>query len=492
VSRATTTGLVGGQPISPQIGGEIAVPEDPWIRSRWGSVRALFHAGLLVVSVLITLVMVEVGHVHTDGRIVVWLMPGLVLIMLAVRGIYRPCIQLDMVGDVLRILAATSLAAIVILAGTDLFDPSGEPAQLIVRAWILATLLLTASVPVLTAVERRSRRLGGACMPTLVVGSGQVGAEVERRLSEKPELGRRVVGYIDTDSGLPQQDGADRAPVLGTPEELMRVVDETGAGHVIFTFTTSPDQALVPLIRACEERGLQVSLVPRMFECVNHRASFDSIGPLPVFHLDHVDPKGWQFTVKHVFDRIASAVLLVCVAPVMAAVAVAVRASSPGPIMFRQHRVGRDGHHFEMLKFRSMRPQEEGPADTGEWVKPGMAPGGVEGDDRRTAVGAFIRRYSLDELPQLINVLKGDMSLIGPRPERPEFVQIFGEKVHGYADRHRVKSGITGLAQTNGFRGQTSLTERIELDNYYIHHWSMVLDLKILLGTFAAVIRSAE
>jgi exopolysaccharide biosynthesis polyprenyl glycosylphosphotransferase len=492
MSRATTTGLANSKPISPRIGGEIVVRDDPWIRSHWGIVRALVHAGLLLVSVLIAIVTVEVEHVHTDGRILVWLMPGLVLIMLAVRNTYRPCIQLDMVGDVLRILAATSLAAIVILAAADLFNQIGEPAQLIVRAWILATLLLTASVPVLTALERRSRRLGGACMPTLVVGSGQIGAEVERRLSEQPELGRRVVGYVDTDSESPQQDGTDRAPVLGTLDELIRVVDETGAGHVIFTFTTSSDQTLVPLIRACEERGLQVSLVPRMFERVNRRASFDCIGPLPIFHLDHVDPKGWQFTVKHAFDRIASALLLVCVAPVMAGVAVAVRISSPGPIMFRQHRVGRDGRHFEMFKFRSMRPQEEGAADTGEWVKPGMAPGGVEGDDRRTAVGCFIRRYSLDELPQLINVLKGDMSLIGPRPERPEFVQIFGEEVHGYTDRHRVKSGITGLAQTNGFRGQTSLKERIELDNYYIHHWSMTLDLKILLDTFAAVIRSAE
>jgi lipopolysaccharide/colanic/teichoic acid biosynthesis glycosyltransferase len=174
----------------------------------------------------------------------------------------------------------------------------------------------------------------------------------------------------------------------------------------------------------------------------------------------------------------------------MALVAAAVKLTSPGPLLFRQHRVGRDGHAFELLKFRSMRapgdePQRFEPA-------PGSAPGGVEGDDRRTPIGRFIRRTSLDELPQLINVLRGDMSLVGPRPERPEFVELFRQDVYRYSDRHRVKSGITGWAQVHGLRGQTSLADRVEWDNFYIENWSLWLDLKILLLTFSVIFRPDE
>ncbi len=179
--------------------------------------------------------------------------------------------------------------------------------------------------------------------------------------------------------------------------------------------------------------------------------------------------------------------------------AIAVKLSSPGPVFFRQRRIGRDGRDFSMLKFRSMRPEAPIPPD-GDRSGPGdlalagadTAPGGVEGADRRTRVGAFIRSTSIDELPQLLNVLAGQMSLVGPRPERPEFVELFGQSVHRYDDRHRVRSGITGWAQVNGLRGKTSLSDRIEWDNYYIENWSLSLDLRILLMTLAAVLKRVE
>ena len=176
------------------------------------------------------------------------------------------------------------------------------------------------------------------------------------------------------------------------------------------------------------------------------------------------------------------------------------RLSSPGPILFRQRRVGRDGKVFDFYKFRSMRvepvPEGEQPEQSSsatDFLLPGdTAPGGVEGDDRRTAVGRFLRSTSLDELPQFFNVLRGDMSLVGPRPERPEFVELFRQDVIRYGDRHRVKSGITGWAQVHGLRGQTSLAERVEWDNYYIAHWSLGLDLRILALTLVALFRNAE
>jgi lipopolysaccharide/colanic/teichoic acid biosynthesis glycosyltransferase len=159
-------------------------------------------------------------------------------------------------------------------------------------------------------------------------------------------------------------------------------------------------------------------------------------------------------------------------------------------VVYRQRRIGRDGRRFDIFKFRSMRI-DEGQCPPAA-VKGDIAPGGVEGLDRRTTIGRFIRRYSLDELPQLFNVLCGQMSLIGPRPERPEFVEVFDEEVRRYSDRHRVKSGITGLAQVSGFRGKSPLPERVELDNYYIQNWSMQLDLKIALRTMSAVVKPAE
>ncbi|MGA2924504.1 MAG: sugar transferase, partial [Solirubrobacteraceae bacterium] len=191
--------------------------------------------------------------------------------------------------------------------------------------------------------------------------------------------------------------------------------------------------------------------------------------------------------VKHAFDRGFALVALITFAPLMIACAIAVRLSSPGPVLFRQRRVGRDGHEFDVLKFRTMRE----PDDQGlEFHLPeGVAPGGIEGQDRRTRVGALLRDFSLDELPQLINVVKGDMSLVGPRPERPEYVQRFSRDVARYEDRHRVRSGITGWAQVHGLRGQTSIADRVEWDNYYIQNWSLRLDLRIVALTVAEVFR---
>ena len=203
---------------------------------------------------------------------------------------------------------------------------------------------------------------------------------------------------------------------------------------------------------------------------------------------------------KHAFDRLFAFVLLVTLLPVLLCSALAVRLTSRGPVLSRQRSVGRDGEVFDLYRFRSMHmgpPQSTTLNDddnTAIDFLPGgdTAPGGIEGEGRRTFVGRIMRHTSIDELPQFLNVLRGEMSIIGPRPERPEFVELFEHDVTRYGDRHRVKSGITGWAQVHGLRGQTSLAERVEWDNYYIAHWSLGLDLKILALTFAALFRNAE
>jgi exopolysaccharide biosynthesis polyprenyl glycosylphosphotransferase len=260
-----------------------------------------------------------------------------------------------------------------------------------------------------------------------------------------------------------------------------------------FLSSRGSDAKLVPIVRQCDELGLEVSLVPRLFESINVRVRLEHIGGMPLFRLRTVRPKGWQFAVKHALDRLMAALLIVVLSPVLIAATLAVKFSSRGPIFFRQRRVGRDGRDFDLLKFRSMRLADEPPPDNVSVLVPGdTAPGGVEGTDRRTGIGKLMRRTSIDELPQLFNVLAGQMSIVGPRPERPEFVELFERRVDRYEDRLRVKSGITGWAQVHGLRGKTSLSDRIELDNFYIENWSLWLDVKILVMTVGAVFHPAE
>ena len=248
---------------------------------------------------------------------------------------------------------------------------------------------------------------------------------------------------------------------------------------------------LVATVRRCEKLGIAVSLVPRLYESINERSTLDHVGGVPLLTLHPVDPKGWQFAIKHAIDRSVAFVALMTLSPLMGVLSILVRASSPGPVLFRQRRVGRDGREFDVLKFRTMR---EGPvaAKSSFELPAGVAPGGIEGQDRRTWLGRWLRDLSLDELPQLINVLRGDMSLVGPRPERPEFASRFARDVSRYEDRHRVKSGITGWAQVHGLRGQTSIADRVEWDNYYIQNWSLRLDFRIMLLTVSEMLKQRD
>ena len=203
-------------------------------------------------------------------------------------------------------------------------------------------------------------------------------------------------------------------------------------------------------------------------------------------------PTSTGIRIKYAIDRLVALALLVAVSPVLGAIALVIRATLGKPVLFRQVRVGRDGRTFEMLKFRTMRLMDRQADVSDNAQRIDLGPGGVEGDDRRTRFGMYLRRTSLDELPQLFNVVRGDMSLVGPRPERPHYVELFGEHIYRYNDRHRMKSGITGWAQISGLRGKTSIADRAEWDNWYIENWSGWLDLKILLRTSLAVFRNAK
>ncbi len=412
--------------------------------------------------------------------------PLVVLTMLHARRTPDERLNGSLLNTATNVLGVVSLATMMTIALASIFGDA-HPFDLALRLWLFAAVYLSLARAVLLSVRRHAMRTEALAIPTLIVGAGVIGEQLVARLAGDPRYGLRPVGFLDGDP-LPRPDHSrgPSVPVIGGPEDLAEAIDSTGARHVILAFSSEPDHVLVAKVRQCEELGVDVSLVPRLYESINERTTLDHVGGLPLLTLHSIDPRGWQFALKHAIDRGFALLVLLTSAPLMIAIVIAVRLSSPGPVLFRQRRVGRDEHEFDVLKFRTMResddPRSFVPAD-------GYAPGGVEGRDRRTGIGRVLRNLSLDELPQLINVLRGDMSLVGPRPERPEFVEQFVRDVARYEDRHRVKSGITGWAQVHGLRGQTSIADRVEWDNYYIQNWSLRLDLRILALTVAEILR---
>jgi exopolysaccharide biosynthesis polyprenyl glycosylphosphotransferase len=464
----------------------------------WGVVRPTVDFVLLLVAVTIAL-----GGVHrvlhvSSVRAPLLALPPLVLLLFYLRGLYRTRLRSLVLDGVIPVLSAVSVAALMV-AVLGMFLNNRDPNQAEwLRAWFLALIGVGLGRIALSFLQRwaRSQRLVGK--PVLIMGAGVVGAQVARRLESHPEYGLAPIGFLDEDPRSVAEVGGRDVPVLGTVEDLDDTVARTGVKNLIVAFSSVADARVSRLIQRCQELGVEVSVVPRMFDTINDRVGYDTVGGLPLLSFSTVDPKGLQFAIKHALDRILALILLILFSPLLLLAAIAVRLSSPGPAFFRQRRVGRDGREFNFYKFRSMRisPEDEiEDEDTSalDFLLAGdIAPGGVEGADRRTTVGRFLRGTSLDELPQLFNVLRGDMSLVGPRPERPEFVELFRQDILRYGDRHRVRSGITGWAQVHGLRGQTSLAERVEWDNYYIAHWSIGLDLKILALTVLALFRNAE
>ncbi len=414
-----------------------------------------------------------------------------VLVALAVivsRGAYSRHLLVDLLDEMRSLVVAVGLATMaVVTLRVMLYAAPQQTAAETLRLAVFALVYLAAGRIGLDISQTHARRTGET-VPTLIIGAGNVGHTTAKRLLEHPELGLKPIGFLDKE---PRQDVAasSHLPVLGASWDFEHVVREHDVGQVIITFSTAPNDVLLRMVKRGEELGIGVSLVPRLFEKVTDRLTIDHLGGLPLLTSHPSNPRGWQVAIKYAFDRLLALTALILLSPIMLVAALATWLSLGRPVLFHQLRVGRDGRAFEMLKFRSMRLNWNVPDQTGEvsTLPDDTAPGGIEGGDRRTRVGTYLRKTSIDELPQLLNVLKGEMSLIGPRPERPEYVELFESRVYRYNDRHRVKSGITGWAQIHGLRGKTSLSDRVEWDNYYIENWSLWLDFKITLRTVSAI-----
>jgi len=317
-------------------------------------------------------------------------------------------------------------------------------------------------------------RRGVGAKRTLVVGTSAAANELCRRLLNAPASDYFLVGVIRAGEGEPEE----ACKVLGDLGDFFDVLARDKIG-VVFFGGDIPDQVLLDLVLECDLKGVEVRILPSTVELMASKIYAEEALGVPVFALRQFRLTGFNRFVKRAMDVACAAFLLLVFAPASALIVLIIKLTSPGPVLYRQVRVGQDGRTFELTKFRSMRPDAE--AETG----PIFA---RANDARVTLFGRFLRRTSLDEVPQLLNVLKGDMSIVGPRPERPYFVEKFASDVPRYVERHKVKSGMTGWAQVHGLRGNTSIARRVEYDLYYIENWSLLFDLKIILRTLAQVI----
>jgi exopolysaccharide biosynthesis polyprenyl glycosylphosphotransferase len=461
-----------------------------WRAPRWAALAPLADIVILTAAVLVERLGDGAARVGSPRTIWFVLFPPVTLALLGAARFYRPRLRAQLVDDIRTIAGATAIAAMTTVSAAVFLGGQPNAASQGVRLWLFSTVYLVASRAGVVSSTSASRR-HGAGAPTLIVGAGSVGRVLAERLLAHPELGLRPIGFLDKEPLEADFEGP-ALPVLGASWDLDGVIDAHGVEHVVLGFSTAPHDVLLRIIEHCTNRGVRVTIVPRLFEKMPSDMTVDYVGGIPLVSIHPSSPLSLPIRLKYLADRLLAALFIVLASPVMLATVLGVLVTLRRPILFRQIRVGRDGKTFELLKFRSMRGAEPPPVDHDPTEHLRNAPGGVEGDDRRTRFGAFLRRSSLDELPQLFNVLRGDMSLVGPRPERPEFVEFYSVQLRRYADRHRMKSGITGWSQINGLRGKTSITDRVEWDNWYIENWSPWLDVKILLGTASAVVRNAS
>ncbi|MFJ6136711.1 exopolysaccharide biosynthesis polyprenyl glycosylphosphotransferase [Kitasatospora sp. NPDC092286] len=411
------------------------------------------------------------------------LLPLLLTLNLA-GGLYRLRLTLSVLDELpaLTVRAVVATAFSVTLAGClDGRWPDCGPATPARLTVLLGTQLLLAVCcrALLYHLVRRIRRSRPS--PVLVLGAGRLGRRVAAALSERLEYGMRPVGFLDPDP--PLLAGGTDLPVLGGREVLEREVRRHRVHHVVATAGAADEAETAAALRDAARLGCQVWLVPALREYgaleTGRPAGGDHLWGFPCLRVGRPAMRRPGWAAKRALDVVAAALGLLLLAPVLTLCALAVRFDTGSGVLFRQQRTGLDGRVFTVLKFRTLRPSNEHESAT-RW--------NISQDHRMGAVGKVMRRSSLDELPQLWNVLRGDMSLVGPRPERPYFVMRFGQVHPEYADRHRVPVGLTGLAQVNGLRGDTSIEDRVRFDNRYIESWSLWQDVKILCRTAALML----
>jgi Undecaprenyl-phosphate glucose phosphotransferase len=399
--------------------------------------------------------------------------PPIWLVFFRYMDLHRPRIIGERFRECVDIVKASTLCAVCLLSAGRLFMKLDLSRVLLVYFWVFSTFGILALRMVFRQVLMRRRLRGSNLRRALIVGTEKLAQHLKSRIDKHVEMGLDIKGYLTrhADEVGQLRNGAE---IIGCVDDLPALLD---SGQFDLVLVALPSEAQPEMDRLLSEvdKGLaDIKVIPDLYKHSLLSGSVEEFEGMPVVSLVGSPLFGWGSLLKRGFDLAAGAVLLVLFAPLLTVIAVAVKLTSSGPVFYRQERMGLDGRTFEMLKFRTMR------ADAEERTGPVWA---RQDDPRRTRLGAFLRRSSFDELPQLWQVVKGEMSLVGPRPERPVFIEEFRQKVPSYMVRHRVKTGITGWAQVNGWRGNTSIHKRIKHDLYYIQNWSFGFDLRILWRT---------
>ena len=395
--------------------------------------------------------------------IVLW---GMVLSAL---GAYQPKRMLRRTHEAQLILRAHLAALVLFMALTYLFSEYRYSRGVMIYFGFLGALLLVTARLAIRNFLRAARRNGVKVKQVILIGEGRSLEILVERLEKFPELGLKAIGAVVHEESRAQSVAGK--PILGRFHQIAALVRNSQASQVLIALPRAQTAEMDRILKALRDETIDIQIIPDLHEYVTLGCEVEDFDGLPIIALNDSPLMGWNALAKRFTDLLLSAMALLVLSPILILIALAVKLTSRGAVLYGQERMGLDGRTFQMLKFRSMKTDAE--ADTGAvWAK--------AGDDRRTPIGAFLRATSLDELPQFWNVLTGAMSLVGPRPERPVFVHQFRGEIPNYMLRHKVKAGITGWAQVNGWRGNTSLESRIECDLYYIRNWSYGLDWKIL------------
>jgi len=397
-------------------------------------------------------------------------------VLYGLLGVYTPQPRRSFVHQFRSIVLATALGVMLYIDLIFVFRVVDFSRWMILLYFIVLCVFTGIRGFVAHRLLRARYRRGVGLKKLVIIGDGAAAADCLRRIRSQTYPDCAVIGSIG-DAALP---GLRR---LGGYARLRPLLDASGADEAVIALDEEQADALGGVLRSCEDTGVKLALLPMSYGYMTSQPYIEPMAGLPLINLRRValDDMGAQIA-KRIMDVLGSLVLIAVTSPLMLIAAVGTRLSSPGPVIFTQERIGKDRKPFKMLKFRSMRLND---ASDSAWTRPG--------DPRRTRFGAFMRRYSIDELPQLFNVLKGDMSLVGPRPEIPRYVDHFKYSIPLYMVRHRVRPGITGWAQVNGLRGDTSIQARVDYDLYYIDNWSVLFDLKILLMTpFRGIVNPQE
>ena len=455
------------------------VTRPAWVLGGWllrdGVRPLLLGADLLGCALAIALL-----HRFPHWTVYLWIL--LLVSLYGLGGLYRSRLSLSLLDDVPRIvgrwLAAVALTVLVQSARARADFGREDVSWTMVFTALTALILLLVLRAIAYNFVRLVRSQRRVAHRTLILGAGHVGEQLARTLLKHSEYGLQPIGFVDNHPLIDPETCA--VPLLGGTESLSDVLVREDVRNVVVAFGSVRESQMVDIIRTCDRLRCEIFLVPRLFELHQVGDDMDTVWGLPLVRLRRATYRSHGWHVKRMFDIGFALCSLTVLWPLMLAAAIAVRLEGGPGILFRQERVGADGRRFDVLKFRSLKPADDTESAT-NW--------NIKHDDRLGPCGRFLRKTSIDELPQLLNILRGEMSLVGPRPERPHFVAQFRQTYPRYVARHRVPSGLTGWAQVHGLRGDTSIADRAMFDNYYIENWSLWLDVKILIRTVGSVVK---